>query len=567
MFTRLTILQKGLILIAVPLLFQILFIALLAKMRSDGAWAVDRTIHTKDVIAQAQTCRVTLLDAHGAIQGYIMTRDPGFAKTLEWSIVRPLAEIKILRHFVIDREDQTQAAAMIERQATEFLDYMVEGRKLVDEGRMDSDLAAIRRRHSQALLDALNSSFDRFIDFEKGLDQTRLELMKSARTSVNGLILGGFAASICSTCVLAIAFSRNISGRVVSLTQNTQRLAEGKELTPPISGNDEIARLDELFHEMAQTLSDSARRERKQSKILERRANELDAVNAQLHEKAEENEMFVYSVSHDLRSPLVNLQGFSKELGMIGKDLSKLIDRDDVPAEIRRQARVMIEQDMAESIGFIQTAVSRLSGIIDGLLRLSRAGQVEYRRQSLEMTSIVRRVVKALRGSINERKATVDVAELPPAWGDPTAIEQVFANLVGNAVNYLDKNRPGKIEVFAVDPAKSGERIVGVAKGSVVYAVRDNGLGISDSYKAKVFAIFQRLHGDVAKGEGVGLALVRRVVERHGGRIWFESTPGEGTTFFVALPTSEVRPADPTGETDIDLPLMVTTTETGRSDA
>jgi signal transduction histidine kinase len=567
MFTRLTILHKGLILIAVPLLFQVVFIAVLSKMRMDGAEAVDWTIHTKDVIAQAQTSRVVLLGAHGSIQGYILTRDPSYAEALEGAIARAPGEIKALRALVVDREDQAQAAFKIEQEAAAFLAFMAEGRKFVDAGKMDPATAANRRRHSQTLLDDLNANFDRFIDIERGLDEIRQKRMEGSRTALDGVLKGGVAASIFFTSVLAIIFARNISGRIANLTENTHRLAEGKELTPPISGGDEIARLDQVFHEMARTLSDAARREKKHSRLLERRAEELGVVNAQLREKAEENEMFVYSVSHDLRSPLVNLQGFSKELGMIGKDLGKLIDQEDVPPETRRRARAMIDSDMAESIGFIQTAVSRLSGIIDGLLRLSRAGQVEYRRQEVEVAPVVARVVTALRGTIDDRKATIEVGGLPPAWGDPTAIEQVFANLIGNAVNYLDKKRPGKIEVFAVDPREAGGPVDGIAKGSVVYAVRDNGLGISDSYKAKVFAVFQRLHGEVAKGEGVGLALVRRVVERHGGRVWFESRPGEGTTFFVALPSAEAQAVEGTGESDVDLRVVSTTTEKGRSAA
>ena len=306
---------------------------------------------------------------------------------------------------------------------------------------------------------------------------------------------------------------------------------------PPIQGQDEISRLDQVFHAMAGTLAEASQREKQHAKLLERRAEELDSINNQLRVKAEENEMFVYSVSHDLRSPLVNLQGFSRELGMIGKDLGKLVDVEGVPAEVRRIARGMLESDMAESIGFIQSAVTRLSGIIDGLLRLSRVGQVEYRRQSVEVGPIVARVVTSLRGTIEERKATVEVGELPSAWADPTAVDQVFANLIGNAVNYLDRNRPGKIEVFAVAPGDAGDLGPLVPPGSVVYAVRDNGLGISESYRSKVFTAFQRLHGNVAKGEGIGLALVRRVVERHEGSIWFESRPGVGTTFFVALPS------------------------------
>src|SRR5207244_5890411 len=127
----------------------------------------------------------------------------------------------------------------------------------------------------------------------------------------------------------------------------------------------------------------------------------------------------------------------------------------------------------------------------------------------------------------------------PPAWADPTALDQIFANLIGNAVNYLDPARPGIIEIGA---AGEGVRVEGAPPAMPVYYVRDNGRGIAAEYQEKIFLAFQRLHPDAAPGEGVGLALVRRVVERHGGRIWLSSTPGTGTTFYVALPAPPAVP-------------------------
>src|SRR5262249_42462429 len=159
----------------------------------------------------------------------------------------------------------------------------------------------------------------------------------------------------------------------------------------------------------------------------------------------------------------------------------------------------------------------------------------EYQWQAVDVRAAVVRVVESLRGTLEERKADVAVKDLPPCWGDPTAVEQVFANLIGNAVNYLDPRRSGKIEVGSA-AEESGLR---------TYYVRDNGLGIPDSYLPKIFVAFQRLHPDAARGEGIGLALVRRILERHGGRIWVESTVGEGSTFFVALPTRPPNGAAP----------------------
>lgn len=264
-----------------------------------------------------------------------------------------------------------------------------------------------------------------------------------------------------------------------------------------------------------------------------RRTAELADANRELAEKNQELEMFVYSVSHDLRSPLVNLQGFSKELGIACQELRAILLDNDLPPTVRERGLALAEGDMGEAIRFIQTAVSRLSGIIDALLRLSRAGRLEYKFQAVEMNAIVNRVVESLRATMAEKGATVAVKSLPPAWGDPIAMDQVFANLIGNALNYLDPKRPGAIEVGSEEQVACGEN---GRRSLRTYYVRDNGLGIPEAYLPKVFQAFQRLHPEAARGEGMGLAIVRRIVERHGGRIWVESVQGEGTTFFVALP-------------------------------
>jgi signal transduction histidine kinase len=136
-----------------------------------------------------------------------------------------------------------------------------------------------------------------------------------------------------------------------------------------------------------------------------------------------------------------------------------------------------------------------------------------------------------MQGTLKVKGARVTIDALPSAWGDPTAVEQVFANLVANAVNYLDPTRPGDIEI-GTQPTPIG------VESLRIYYVRDNGLGIPASALPRLFNAFQRLHGNIAKGEGIGLALVRRVVERHGGHVWVESSEGRGSTFYVSLPAS-----------------------------
>lgn len=274
----------------------------------------------------------------------------------------------------------------------------------------------------------------------------------------------------------------------------------------------------------------------RQEKELNQRAAELTESNRDLAHKNAENEMFVYSVSHDLRSPLVNLQGFSKEMEKGCQQLVALLDEEIVPSAVRDRGRSVLDGKMAKSISFIQSAVMRLAGIIDAMLRLSRAGRVEYRLDTVNVAEMVKQVVEATQGTIAESRATIQVGELPPVWGDRTAIEQVFGNLVGNALTYLDPARAGIIEIGCL-PVSAG-----VPEGFRTYYVRDNGLGIVESHQAKIFQAFQRAHPGIGKGEGLGLAIVSRIIERHRGRVWVESTAGQGSTFYVTLPVPPQEP-------------------------
>ena len=270
------------------------------------------------------------------------------------------------------------------------------------------------------------------------------------------------------------------------------------------------------------------------------RTQELQVTNRQLAQKNEENETFVFSVSHDLRSPLVNLQGFSRELELSCRDLDELFQDPLIPEEIRKRAHKILQGDIQESIGYIHTGVDRLTGIIDALLRLSRLGRVSYELKEVDMTAVVGKVVQSLRVSAERSGATIQLQALPPAWGDPVAIEQVFGNLLANALHYLQPGRPGMIEIGAVAEANDNP------SSMQTYFVRDNGVGIPAAYAPQVFQVFRRLNPTLAPGEGMGLVIVRRILDRLGGRIWFESVESEGTVFYVALPRQSHSTGFPT---------------------
>jgi two-component system NtrC family sensor kinase len=343
-----------------------------------------------------------------------------------------------------------------------------------------------------------------------------------------------------------------LKGRIRALLRRKMLQAENRRI------------LEELKNKEVETLRARAEKEVAEAKArlneelelrVKQRTAELAAANRDLATKSQENEMFVYSVSHDLRSPLVNLQGFSKELSGSCAQFRTILDEQPLPASIRDRCIALVDGEMGESIRFIQTAVSRLSTNIDSLLRLSRVGRIELQWQEVDVNAIVARIIESMNDTIGKRGARLIAAELPPVWGDPSAVEQIFANLIGNAVNYLDPQRPGLIEVGGCSGSLKSTGSTGGASPNGQdqgppnnalnsYFVRDNGLGIGESYAKKIFQIFQRLHPTVAQGEGMGLAIVRRVTQRLGGQIWFDSAAGSGTTFYVTLPAVTDTPND-----------------------
>jgi signal transduction histidine kinase len=499
---NLTIFQKGLLLSAVPLLAQLLFLGVLGKLQYDAASAGDLAVHTKEVIAQGEATYRHLLEAKSAIRGLVLTGHPAFATAYREAARGVADELDSLEKLVQDNPAQQGRVHAIRIHAAQLIQWLDSQEQMVRAGKREQAVGQVRSLTGQQLLDDLRGDVTHFLAEEDRLDAERMALLRHTSGWLSWSLAGGGVLAVLTTGLLALLFSYGVTGRLRVLRDKARLLTDGKGLGPPLTGRDEVAEVDRAFHEMANALA----------------------------QKNQENELFVYSVSHDLRSPLVNLQGFSEELNLACLDLRRLLEGPEVPPALRERAARVLEENVAEATHFIRTAVSRLGRIIDALLRLSRAGRVEYRPQDVDLGVLVGRVVEALRGTIHERGAKVVVGDLPPCWGDPTAIEQIFANLLGNALNYLDPGRPGLVEVGT---AEGGP---GVNPGMRVFFVRDNGLGIAQAYQGRIFTAFQRLHGDAAPGEGIGLALVRRAVERHGGKVWLESVAGQGSTFYFTLP-------------------------------
>jgi PAS domain S-box-containing protein len=257
-----------------------------------------------------------------------------------------------------------------------------------------------------------------------------------------------------------------------------------------------------------------------------------------IRNKNKELESVIYVSSHDLRSPLVNIQGFSHRLQTGCEQMQRLLLEPETPAALLNAAMPLLQERIFPSLKFILSSVLKMDGLLNGLLRLSRLGRGALKTEILDMNQVAKAAVDTLAFQFQQISARVVLETLPPCAGDATQISQVLSNLLDNALKYRDPVRPLTVCI-------RGE----LSGGESIYCVEDNGLGIAPEHQEKVWEIFQRLapSGEVS-GEGLGLAIVRRILDRHNGRVWLKSQPGQGSCFWFALPATAWR-----GRTDLAL--------------
>lgn len=260
-----------------------------------------------------------------------------------------------------------------------------------------------------------------------------------------------------------------------------------------------VAQLEEEMSERQQAESELARLNEELEQRVKERTAALEFANQEL-------ESFSYSVSHDLKAPIRAIQGFSR---MLADDHAARLDQ-----EGSRLLRIVIDNTRI------------MAKLIDDLLALSRVGRHEIKKSSVDLAALVRKDFALLRQQEPERDLQLSVQDLPRGWGDPSLLNQVLMNLLENALKYTRGQKSGNIEVGG---RRSGPE--------TIYYVKDNGVGFDPQYAHKLFGVFQRLHsGAKYEGTGVGLAIVQRIIQRHGGRVWAEGQVNAGAAFYFALP-------------------------------
>jgi hypothetical protein len=245
------------------------------------------------------------------------------------------------------------------------------------------------------------------------------------------------------------------------------------------------------------------RRLRVENAELQRRIRER---TVELQKANQELESFTHSISHDLRAPLRAIGGFSN---ILLKDFGPQL-----PEEAQRLIQVVV------------LSGAQLTQMIDGLLKFCRLGRQALSREPIDLAALARQAVESLRCDQQDKRVKVQIGNLPGCIGDPMLLNQVFVNLVSNAFKFTTHTKNPAVEIGSEQ--RNGEN---------VYFVRDNGIGFEMQYADKLFGVFQRLHSEEEfGGNGVGLSIVKRIIERHGGRIWAEAELEKGATFFFTLP-------------------------------
>jgi signal transduction histidine kinase len=330
------------------------------------------------------------------------------------------------------------------------------------------------------------------------------------------------AVVLLGAMLLALAMSawlqRTISAPLMAVCDVARQVVETRDfsLRAPKRSEDELGYLADAFNDMLVEIERRTSALEGSNRTLAQAEEALNLLNAELEERVaqrtqqlesanKELESFSYSVSHDLRAPVRAIAGFSKMLA------------DSHDAQLGDEGR--------RKLGIVRSEAARMGALIDDLLAFSRLGRQSLQKGPVEMEELVRINFEAIRNT-GGADPHLHLGTLPQAVGDRSLLAQVWINLLSNAVKFSSKCERPSIEVSAISDEHEH-----------VYFVRDNGAGFDPKYTEKLFGVFQRLHHtDDFPGTGVGLALVHRIVSRHGGRVWAEGRPGNGATFYFTIP-------------------------------
>ncbi|MBK3544153.1 MULTISPECIES: ATP-binding protein [unclassified Streptomyces] len=483
----------------------------LSRMSERTDELVDRIQPARSVSFQLQNA---LLDQETGVRGFALTGDRSFLEPYEAGQSAELERLAQARELVGDDERLANDLDAIEAAAGRWRQDKAEPLiAAVREGGPSRTGATAQLQSSKTEFDNLRRAYTtQQGHLSEARDRARADLnaARSTRDWVVGILLGVLVLTIVALSVLL--------HRVVGVPLNRLRAASEAvrsgtfDRRIEIEGPSDVQAVAGAVENMRQRLSDELAETQKREDLLADQTQELRRSNSEL-------EQFAYVASHDLQEPLRKVASFCQLL--------------------EKRYGTELDDRGKQYIAFAVDGAKRMQVLINDLLTFSRVGRVHESWKPVDLGRSLDRALGNLAAAVEESGAVVErPEELPELVGDATALTMVWQNLVGNAVKFRRPDRPPRI---TVECEREGE--------NWHLTVSDNGIGIAPEFADKVFVIFQRLHGrDEYDGTGIGLALCRKIIEFHGGRIWLEPEPGEGTRIHFTLPVAPEAPTHTTAE-------------------
>ncbi|NVN86095.1 MAG: CHASE3 domain-containing protein [Rhodopseudomonas sp.] len=464
----------------------------LAKAREDSAWVA----HTLEVENQISLAQLQMRRAESAERGFLLTRQPEFTTDYEEAAAQIMPLLTLLRSLVQDNASQSAAIAEIIALTESRLDQFRRVMTLASQSKQDEANAIIRGGAGRETMNKI-----RDLAAEMRQEEHRLFLLRTAAAD-RSQSLASIVTTTGSGLVLVLA------GVSIFLVRRSARARDDAE---------------------AQLRDNNVNLE-----------TTVDERTADLREANEEIQRFAYIVSHDLRSPLVNIMGFTSELEELRTDIFRRIatlsraaspqaldaSLDDQGQPLLDEADRQLSQDFTEALAFIKSSIAKMDRLISAILNLTREGRREFQPVPIDTRELIENIVSTMAHQAAEAAAEIRIEPLPEIVSDRLALEQIFSNLIDNALKYLKPGVPGDITV------RGRQRL-----GFAIFEIADNGRGIDPKDHQRIFDLFRRAGTQDKPGQGIGLAHVRALVRRLGGTMSVASELGKGSTFTITLPT------------------------------
>jgi signal transduction histidine kinase len=452
---------------------------------------------SSSVRSAAQDLLVTLLDAETGARGYALSGDKSFLDGYNVAIARVPQALDYLKGLVLPGEE----TVLYEQIVARAFRRVELAREVVALGAQNAAAPALREKVSEARheMDACRTAVDTLLDAQqRQVEQSQAELarIRQQTTPIVGItFLSGFIGAGAAMWL----FVTGISRRASAVERNAERLARGERLRwEPSRGFDEIGRLDSALRRAAILIRARDRELRQLNATLEHSLNEQRLLNREL-------EAFSYSVSHDLRAPLRSIDGFAQAL--------------------REDWGDRLDEAGQDHLARVRNAAQRMGRLIDDLLKLSRLSRAQIQRVEVDLSQIARDIAAEMQERNPTRQVEWLIDDSLTERCDPSLARIVLENLLGNAWKFTSKTADARIEFTAMRDTVP-----------VTYVVRDNGAGFDMKYADKLFAPFQRLHGEREfPGTGIGLATVQRIVHKHSGEVSTRAEVGRGAAFYFTL--------------------------------